>query len=236
AIMTKMEDVLLLHEELLLILMILVKEKKKNVSPTANSVTWNQTHEEGLTWTYSDFAPECTANKSFGPVVAMGHEWIDIESVEYFVWVKSANQRIDLTAAPMMHVSLQTLFPNIDMVNVTNALNHGLDRVKVMMSSTLDTIKSTIDNWHLLTPSVLTFNWELDSSSMSVAIYQTAHFCYCDWYYHQFSGTKHYHVDNPTVDRSTRPSIRRALSLGHVQADNPENTKPSTSPWNQVFL
>ncbi|KAG1726016.1 uncharacterized protein EDB91DRAFT_1254529 [Suillus paluster] len=103
AIMTKMGDILLLHKELLLILMILVKERKKYVSPAANSVTWNQTREEGSVQTYSDFTPECTAKKLFGPVVAMGHEWIDIESVEYFVWVKSGDQCIDLTAAPMAH-------------------------------------------------------------------------------------------------------------------------------------
>jgi hypothetical protein len=33
----------------------------------------------------------------------MGHEWIDIESIEYSVWVKSGDQRIDLTAAPTAH-------------------------------------------------------------------------------------------------------------------------------------
>ncbi|KAG1744031.1 uncharacterized protein EDB91DRAFT_1246916 [Suillus paluster] len=211
AIMTKMGDILLSHKELLLILMILVKERKKYVSPAANSITWNQTREEGLL---------------FGPVVAMGHEWIDIESVEYFVWVKSGDQHIDLTAAPTVH---GTLFPNIDMDNVTDTLNDGLDHVKATMSSTLDTIESAIDHQHLLTPSALTFNWKLDSSSMSVAIYETAYFYYCDWCHHQFSGTKCCCVDNPTMDESTRPSTRRALSSGHVQADNPENTKPSTS-------
>jgi hypothetical protein len=103
AIMTKMEDTLLSHEELLLILMILVKERKKYASPAANSVTWNQTREEGSVRTYSEFAPERTSDKLFGPVIAMGHEWIDIESVDYFVWVKSGDQRIDLAAPPTAH-------------------------------------------------------------------------------------------------------------------------------------
>lgn len=124
---------------------------------------------------------------------------------------------------------MQTLFPNIDMDNVTDALNHGLDLVKAMMSSTLDLIELSINHRHLLTPSTLTFNWELDSSSMLVAIYETVHSCYCDWYRCQFSSTKHHRVDNPTTDENTRPSIRRALSSEHVQVDNPENTKPSTS-------
>ncbi|KAG2344281.1 hypothetical protein BDR05DRAFT_882897 [Suillus weaverae] len=103
AIMTKMEDTLLSHEELLLILMILVKERKKYASSTANSITWNQTHEEGSVWTYSEFTPERTSDKLFGPVIAMGHEWIDIESVNYFVWVKSGDQQIDLAAPPTAH-------------------------------------------------------------------------------------------------------------------------------------
>ncbi|KAG1856133.1 hypothetical protein F4604DRAFT_1685542 [Suillus subluteus] len=64
---------------------------------------------------------------------------------------------------------------------------------------------------------------------MSVAVYQTAHFRYCDWYCRQFSGMKCHRVDNPTIDASTRPSIRRALSSGHVQVDNPENAKPLIS-------
>ncbi|KAG1840926.1 hypothetical protein DFJ58DRAFT_634747, partial [Suillus subalutaceus] len=193
AIMTKMEDTLLSHEELLLILMILVKERKKYASPAANSVTWNQTREEGSVRTYSEFAPERTSDKLFGPVIAMGHEWIDIESVDYFVWVKSGDQRIDLAAPPTAH---GTLFPNIDMDNVTDALNHGLDLVKATMSSTLDLIEPSVNHRHLLTPSALTFNWELDSSSMSVAVYETAHTRYCDWYRRQFSGTKRRRVDN----------------------------------------
>jgi hypothetical protein len=100
AIMTKMGDILLSHEELLLILMILVKERKKYASPAENSVAWNETREEGSVRTYSGFTPERTSDKLFGPVVAMGHEWIDIESVEYSVWVKSGDQRIDLGASP----------------------------------------------------------------------------------------------------------------------------------------
>jgi hypothetical protein len=115
------------------------------------------------------------------------------------------------------------------MDNVTGALNQGLDLVKATMSSTLDLIEPNVDHKHLLTPSALTFNWELDSSSMSVAVYETAHSRYCDWYRRQFSGTKRRRVDNPTTDENTRPSIRRALSSGHVQADNPENARPSTS-------
>jgi hypothetical protein len=115
------------------------------------------------------------------------------------------------------------------MDNVTDALNHGLDLVKAMMSSTLDLIEPSVNHRHLLTPSALTFNWELDSSSMSVAIYETAHARYCDWYRRQFSGTKRRRVDNPTTDENTRPSIRRALSSGHVQADNQENAKSSIS-------
>jgi hypothetical protein len=53
--------------------------------------------------TYSEFVPERTSDKLFGPVIAMGHEWIDIESVDYFVWVKSGDQRIDLAAPPTAH-------------------------------------------------------------------------------------------------------------------------------------
>ncbi|KIK35755.1 hypothetical protein CY34DRAFT_95522 [Suillus luteus UH-Slu-Lm8-n1] len=228
-IMMKMEDILLSHKELLLIPMILVKERKKYVSPTENSVAWNQTCEEGLVQTYSGFVPEHTSDKLFEPVVAMRHEWIDIESIKYFVWVKSGDQRINLATSPTAHVSLQTLFPNIDMDTITDALNHDLNLVKAMMSSTLDLIKLSVNHRHVLTPSTLTFNWELDNSSMSVAVYETAHSHYCDWYRRQFSGMKHCHVDNPTMDENTRPSIRRALSSGHVQTDNPENTKPSTS-------
>ncbi|KAG1833676.1 hypothetical protein DFJ58DRAFT_736005 [Suillus subalutaceus] len=87
AIMTKMEDTLLSHEELL-ILMILVKEEKY-ASPAANSLLGIR-HVKRDRWrTYSEFAPEWHSDKLFGPVIAMGHEWIDIESVDYFVWVKS---------------------------------------------------------------------------------------------------------------------------------------------------
>ncbi|KAG1886588.1 hypothetical protein F4604DRAFT_1542733, partial [Suillus subluteus] len=193
AIMAKMGDVLLSHEELVLMLMILIKEKKKYASPAAESDAWNQTREEGSVRTYSAFAPACTADKLFRPVVAMEHEWIDIESIEYFVWIKSGDQRIDINADPTAH---GTLFPNINMDDVTNALNRGMDRVKATMSRTLDTIESDVDHQHLLTPSTLAFNWELDLSFMSVAVYQTAHFRYCDWYRRQFSGTKCRRVDN----------------------------------------
>ncbi|KAG1873148.1 hypothetical protein F4604DRAFT_1925641 [Suillus subluteus] len=192
----------------------------------ADSDAWKETRKEGSVRTYSAFAPACTTDKLFGPVVALGHEWIDIESVEYYVWVKSGDQRIDITTDPTAH---GTLFPDINMGDVTDTLNCGMDHVKATMSHTLDTIESNVNHQHLLTPSMLTFDWELDKSFMSVAVYQTTHFRYCNWYHRQFSGMKRRRMDNPTIDTSTRPSIRRALSSGHVQVDNPENAEPLIS-------
>ncbi|OJA15934.1 hypothetical protein AZE42_02648 [Rhizopogon vesiculosus] len=209
AIFKKIEHVIMSHNEIELALIIIINEQTKYVPPAENSAAWNQTCLEKSVRSYSDFAPLRTPDKLFGPVGAIGHAWIDISSIEYSVWLKPTGaQHINMAADP---TASGTLFPDLNMEEVGQALSRGVDLVKAAMCCTLDLIEPSVNHQHLLTPTALEFEWGTEYSFMSHSIYKTAYFRYFEWYRHHFSGTKHHRADSPTEGiESARPSTKRA--------------------------
>ncbi|KAG1866357.1 hypothetical protein C8R48DRAFT_796882 [Suillus tomentosus] len=143
-------------------------------------------------------------------------QWINVSKVEYFVWLKEGNNVIN------------TLFPNLDMGQISVALNRGMDLVKSVMCTKLDTLQPAVDHTNLLTPSVIVFDWETNVTFMSVAVYKTAHFRYCDLYHRNFSGTKCRRTNNSGDEAEPeRPSNRRVISsLNMGKHKKPNSSDP----------
>ncbi|OAX39915.1 hypothetical protein K503DRAFT_799275 [Rhizopogon vinicolor AM-OR11-026] len=213
------------HNEIELALIIVINEQIKYVPPAEGSAAWDQACLEKSLRSYSNFAPLRTPDKLFGPVEAIGHTWIDISSIEYSVWLKPTGaQCINIAANP---TASGTLFPDLNMEEVGQALSQGMDLVKAAMCRTLDLIEPSVNHQHLLAPTALEFEWGIEHSFMSVSVYKTAYFRYFEWYRRHFSGTKHYRADSPTEGtESARPSTKRAY--GNVSSSESATSESET--------
>ena len=104
-IIEKVEKVIASHPKLELVLMVLISESGKYTCPKRNSSTWEEVCLNKSLQPISKFVPMRSDDKLFGPVDAMGHNWIHVSSIEYQVWLKPADLGspdlcIDITADP----------------------------------------------------------------------------------------------------------------------------------------
>ncbi|KAG1820807.1 hypothetical protein DFJ58DRAFT_739240 [Suillus subalutaceus] len=167
------------------------QRKKKFATPMADSDAWKETREEGSHWGMSGLTSSLS-NIMFG---------LNLEI------------SIDVTTDPTAH---GTLFPDINMGDVTDALNRGMDRVKATMSHTLDTIEcistSPSCQWPFIKPptSATAIGTIANSLARSVV------------------------VDNPTIDASVdnpenaEPSISR-ISISNASDETTSSSELATS-------
>ncbi|KAG2038299.1 hypothetical protein BDR03DRAFT_1010001 [Suillus americanus] len=219
----KIEKVIASHHEVACVLFILISEYSKYKSPADDSATYGEVLADKAVWPYTFFAPEREPDKLFGPVHMMDHTWINVSKIEYFVWIKPDDRPIDIKSP---HTAYGTIFLDLNMDQINNTLNIGLDKVRAEMANTLDLMEPGVNHHHVLTPSSVAFDWDSDLTYISVAVYRTAHFRYCDWYCRQFTGTKCRHATSGTGRHDTnseRPSTRWAIMSGA------DEERPSTS-------
>ncbi|KAG1902917.1 uncharacterized protein F5891DRAFT_1214238 [Suillus fuscotomentosus] len=204
----KIEKVLIAYPEIICILFILISKQTHYETPSDNSPTYSQALANKSLRPYTSFSPHRDAEKLFGPIKAMDHKWINVSKVEYFVWLKEGNDVINVNGP---HVAYGTLFPNLDMGQI-------------------NTLQPAVDHTNLLAPSAIVFYWETDVTFVSVAVYKTAHFRYCDWYHRNFSGTKHRRMNNGGDEAEPeRPSNRRVITSASDNADDTGLSLTSTS-------
>lgn len=97
--------------------------------------------------------------------------------------------------------------------------------VKSLMRSKLDVLQPAVDHHTLLTPSTIVFNWEMDVTFISVAVYKMDHFWYCVWYHCTFSGTKRCHIHNGHNEVELKRPSNRMVIASFID----EDTGPVTS-------
>ncbi|KAG1894102.1 uncharacterized protein F5891DRAFT_1195661 [Suillus fuscotomentosus] len=222
-VLGKIEKVIASHHEVACVLFILISEHSKYKSPADDSATYGEALADKAVRPYTFFAPEREPDKLFGLVHTMDYTWIDVSKIEYFVWIKPDDRPIDIK---FPHTAYGTIFPNLNMDQINDALNIGLDKVRAEMTNTLDFMEPGVDHHHVLTPSSIAFDRDSDLTYMSVSIYRTAHFRYCDWYHRQFTGTKHCRATSGAGRHdanSERPSTRWAI------LSEADEERPSTS-------
>ncbi|KAG2139786.1 hypothetical protein DEU56DRAFT_912052 [Suillus clintonianus] len=145
--LAKIAKVILSHPEIACILFILILERSKYKSPTADSATYGEALADKSVRPYTFFAPEREPDKLFGPVHVMDHTWINVSKIEYFVWIKPDDRPIDIKSP---HTAYGTMFPDLNMDQVSNTLNTGFNKVRAEMASTLDLMEPDVDHAHLL--------------------------------------------------------------------------------------
>ncbi|KAG1828941.1 hypothetical protein EV424DRAFT_1536174 [Suillus variegatus] len=224
----KIEKVIASHHEVTCVLFIIISEHSKYKSPADNSATYGEALADKAVWPYTFFAPEREPDKLFGPIHTMDHTWIDVSKIEYFIWIKPDDRPIDIKSP---HTAYGTIFPDLNMDQINDALNIGLDKVRAEMANTLDLMEPGVNHHHVLTSSSIAFDWDSDLTYMSVAVYRTAHFRYCDWYRRQFTGTKCRHATSGAGRHDTnseRPSTRRAIMSG-ADVERPSTSASASS-------
>lgn len=91
----KIEKVLT-HSEILFILFILVSDGTRYEAPSEDSSTYSTALIDKSLCMYTSFAPHRDTNKLFGFVKVMDHNWIHMSRVEYFIWLKTDNDIINV--------------------------------------------------------------------------------------------------------------------------------------------
>ncbi|KAG2083678.1 uncharacterized protein F5147DRAFT_660108 [Suillus discolor] len=187
----KIEKVLVTHRKIICILFILISKRTHYETPSEDSPTYSQALANKSPRPYTSFSPHRDTDKLFGPL----KRWVMTGSIH--------------------------CFPTLDMGQISVALNQGMNLVKFVMPIKLDTLQPAVDHTNLLTPSTIVFNWDTDVTFMSVAVYKTAHFRYCDWYHRNFSGTKCCHMNNSGDEvELERPLNRRVITSASDNADD----------------
>ncbi|KAG1818200.1 uncharacterized protein BJ212DRAFT_1480016 [Suillus subaureus] len=87
----------------------------------------------------------------------MDHTWINVSKIEYFIWIKTDDKPIDIKSP---HTAYGVNHLNMDQIN--DALNIGLDKVRAEMANTLDLMEPGIYHAHVLALSGVAFDWDLD--------------------------------------------------------------------------
>ncbi|KAI6041913.1 hypothetical protein EDC04DRAFT_2601378 [Pisolithus marmoratus] len=117
------------------------------------------------------------------PVTIEGHVWVEVEAVEWYVWLRGASP-IDFDKTPTNFFAKGTLFPSINMLSMGALLTRGLAAVCNRLLSQMQNIWPNNDHAALVAWSPATStNWRVQAIRLANAICMTAHVCYTYWYY-----------------------------------------------------
>ncbi|KAI6007021.1 hypothetical protein EDD15DRAFT_2358096 [Pisolithus albus] len=127
SIVQKMKKAIEKEPGILFTVIILVKERSPYHTPKADSDTAKvlRTHPYR---NEIEFLPSMLNLIKLAPVAVEGHIWVDIEAVEWHVWLRGASP-IDFDKTPTNFFAKGTLFPSINMSSVDALLARGLAAV-----------------------------------------------------------------------------------------------------------
>ncbi|KIK77253.1 hypothetical protein PAXRUDRAFT_36815 [Paxillus rubicundulus Ve08.2h10] len=151
------------------------------------------------------------------PITIAGHTWCHIKNVQYHVWVKNGDAKINIYD-DKKHIGC--LYPNILMDGVEPVIRKGLSATKEKLS---DLVKAYMSSSDIL----VNFNWKKIQMGLRVATQLTAKTHYETWYYQSFHGVKHRLEDEeyqPPMGVST-PS-EPLVGSGHCKPSPPPSKTP----------
>ncbi|KIK78474.1 hypothetical protein PAXRUDRAFT_16854 [Paxillus rubicundulus Ve08.2h10] len=184
------------HSEIVMVVMIILMETSPYHSPKEDSTAWHTFCRHSKCCSFKEFLDmiEITDKDSkwLGPVTVADHTWCHVSNVDYHVWVKDGEERINIsTQSSGMVVAYGMLFPNIYMDMVDIVIHQGLLKIRdgmVQFSKRLDPEADT----SLLSATDIPwdFNWSRCQVRIVNAAECTAHKQFEDWYLGCFRGTK----------------------------------------------
>ncbi|KAG1723549.1 hypothetical protein EDB19DRAFT_1834550 [Suillus lakei] len=198
-VFNKMETEIKAHPEADLAVIVLIREAISYASPLKDS-TVSKALRNGdggdppLPIPLKSFITQRSTPRSFAhPVTVADHQWCQVQSVEYFVWVKGEDgSPIDIRQDEPGHASYGALVPEPNMEEVTELLNVGMSRIRDSMVKLSKEISPGLDCSELEeAEATLKMRWSLASKGILSAMDVTAHERYETWYTGAFRGNKH---------------------------------------------
>ncbi|KAG1791060.1 uncharacterized protein HD556DRAFT_1310164 [Suillus plorans] len=182
----KMETEIEAHPEVDFAVIVLIHESASFASPLPNSTasnilpTGDAAADLQPLYMKSFILQRSTPRQFDQPLTVADHNWCQVGSVQYFVWIKGAN------GAPInVHDNnplLMTLAPTVNMGAVTAMLETGLRRMRDSMVSLTLEIDNDADCSALQAANpTLPIEWDLGMSGILSAIDTTAYQRYLSW-------------------------------------------------------
>ncbi|KAG6373985.1 hypothetical protein JVT61DRAFT_4617 [Boletus reticuloceps] len=185
------------HSEVVMVVMIVLTEARPYHSPEEDSTAWHIFRRHSECPSFEEFLDmvEIMDEDStwLGPVKVAGHTWCLISNVNYHVWVKVGEKKININMVSSGTVAAHgTLFPEIDMDTVDVVIHQGLLKIRDAMIQFNKRLDPQADTSLLEVTDVLwDFNWSRCQARIVNAAKCTAHEHFEDWYSGCFRGTKH---------------------------------------------
>ncbi|KAF9220322.1 hypothetical protein BS17DRAFT_769402 [Gyrodon lividus] len=122
--------------------------------------------------------------KWLGPITVADHTWCHISNIDYHVWVKGGEEKINIgTQSSGMTVAYSTLFLKIDMDTVDIVIHQGLLKIRDGMIQLSKRLDPETDMSLLSATDILwDFNWSQCQVRIANAAECMAHKWFEDWY------------------------------------------------------
>ncbi|KAF8430928.1 hypothetical protein L210DRAFT_863681, partial [Boletus edulis BED1] len=189
----KMKKEINAHLEVVLLVAIVITELPGYCSPEEDSEAWKQFIQENMchnTKSFLGLKDHCTATEAQSLCIKVaGHVWCNVASADWFVRVKDGiDHKINIDCMHKMH---GTLFPSIEMEEVTEMVTLGLSKARDAIVSFSWSLNPSTSMMELENTTIsFSVDWKLIQLSLVSTAGLTAHDQYQKWYQQQFHGQK----------------------------------------------
>ncbi|KAF9234297.1 hypothetical protein BU15DRAFT_79184 [Melanogaster broomeanus] len=194
SVFTKVKHEITAHPEVVMVLIVVINEVPLYAAPRDHSVAWERFKCDILPLELDAFIAACdeiSEDVLKGPIVAAGHTWCNINSVDYYVWLKEEAVPINIADEDGEYSVHGTLPGNVNMDRVQILLNKGFELIKNSLVSFCKEIDPDADCTHLeQSDAALPPTWDHFLGGLANAAQITAHQRYITWYQDSFRGVK----------------------------------------------
>ncbi|KIJ21097.1 hypothetical protein PAXINDRAFT_152766 [Paxillus involutus ATCC 200175] len=223
SVFTKVKHEIVAHPEVVMVLIVVINEVPLYGAPRDHSVAWERFKCDILPLELDAFITACdeiSEDVLKGPIVAVGHTWCTISSVDYYVWLKKEAVPINIGDEDGEYSVHGTLPGNVNMDRVQILLNKGFELIKSSLVSFCKEIDPDADCTNLeQLDATLPPTWDHFLGGLANAAQITAHQCYITWYQDSFRGVKQSPPDSdydPAPEDGSNSESNSALTTKHV--------------------
>ncbi|KIJ18417.1 hypothetical protein PAXINDRAFT_8664 [Paxillus involutus ATCC 200175] len=223
SVFTKIKHEIVAHPEVVMVLIVVINEVPLYSAPRDHSVAWERFKCDILPLELDTFITACdeiSEDVLKGPIVAVGHAWCTISSVDYYVWLKEEGVPINITDENGEYSVHGTLPGDVNMDRVQIMLNKGFKLIKNSLVSFCKEIDPDADCTNLeQSDATLPPTWDHFLGGLANATQITAHQCYIAWYQDSFRGVKRSSPDsdyNPAPEDGSSSRSNSALATRHA--------------------
>jgi len=190
SIIRKMKKAVEKEPGILLAIAILVKEQSPYHPPEVDSNSAKALRSRPYR-NETEFLPGLANPIELTPVTVEGHVWVNVESIEWHVWLRGASPIDFDESATNPNFAKGTLFPSLQMTQVDVLLVKGLAAIHGRLLHRMQEIWPN-DHHEALASWIptLNINWKVRLIRLASAIRRTAHVRYTYWYHNNVKKRK----------------------------------------------